>query len=68
MKGANKMKKWKVEIIGFADDEDRTEYLADCVVCDTKEEALKVKNEMLGVEGIWSECDVYGRIRQAEEE
>lgn len=62
------MKKWSVYIIALADDEDRTEYVADEFHgFETRDEAVKAKREMLDFDGIWSGCDVYAKIVEEED-
>ena len=58
------MKKYKLMIIGYSDDGNRTEYVADESTYDTREEALEEKRRVLGPEGAWSESDVYATIKE----
>ena len=57
------MKKYALYIIAMADDEDRTEYVADSFRnLATREEAIALKREAFGENGIWTGCDVYAKI------
>lgn len=57
------MKKFALYIIGYADDEDRTEYVADEFHgFETRDEVIKAKRELLDFDGVWCGCDVYAKI------
>lgn len=59
------MEKWAIYIIGYSDDPDSTEYVADEFHgFKSREEAVKVKRELIDFDGIWSGCDVYAKICQ----
>lgn len=63
------MKKYALYIIALADDVDRTEHVVDAFEnLATRDEAVALKREAFGENGVWTGCDVYARICEICEE
>ena len=58
---------YKVVIVKRGDDPDRTAQVVDSKICLTKEAARAQKQEWIGPNGIWSECDVDCSIEVLDE-
>lgn len=51
-------------IIGYHDDEDRTEYVVEVHGFKSRDEAIAEKRRLFGKDGVWTGCDVYCKIIQ----